>query len=100
MESTATGPIRSPLRLQAGAIVMHLDGCTPVSYTHLDVYKRQAIDMISHCLQRNDLGEIGDVRPRANGYRIQFFYEGSLISNRRSIAPVSYTHLDVYKRQV
>ncbi len=42
----------------------------PVSYTHLDVYKRQARTS-------------GDASP----------------SPARSAAPVSYTHLDVYKRQ-
>ena len=48
---------------------------TPVSYTHLDVYKRQRL----HLPQR---------RPDAAGGRVL------------SHIPVSYTHLDVYKRQV
>ena len=53
----------------------------PVSYTHLDVYKRQ------HPL-------IPLTHPPASGSRLQ----------RPQIPcpslPVSYTHLDVYKRQV
>ncbi|WP_459505236.1 hypothetical protein [Erwinia amylovora] len=44
---------------------------TPVSYTHLDVYKRQCIGC--KLLTRSSLNE--------------------------DITPVSYTHLDVYKRQ-
>ena len=59
----------------------------PVSYTHLDVYKRQE-------------------EPRVES----FHYEGGLVSfitflneNKEAINPtvitVSYTHLDVYKRQ-
>ena len=46
--------------------------CDPVSYTHLDVYKRQA--------RRG--GVLG-------GIALMFF-----------LVAVSYTHLDVYKRQV
>ena len=44
----------------------------PVSYTHLDVYKRQPVDMLI---------EMDDVRAVRGG------------------TAVSYTHLDVYKRQ-
>ena len=54
---------------------------TPVSYTHLDVYKRQQF---------------------TRGYGLAFGYAerkamGMALVDR---APVSYTHLDVYKRQV
>ena len=45
----------------------------PVSYTHLDVYKRQGVD--------------GNNATLNNG---RFLIE---------LKPVSYTHLDVYKRQ-
>ena len=44
-----------------------MDWFDPVSYTHLDVYKRQLLP---------------------------------LLGAQRGIAPVSYTHLDVYKRQL
>ena len=47
----------------------------PVSYTHLDVYKRQAYTTYG--------------TSRANAYKIL----------EDSLNPVSYTHLDVYKRQ-
>ena len=46
----------------------------PVSYTHLDVYKRQLFWFIGFSL--------------------------TSAANVRTLAPVSYTHLDVYKRQV
>ena len=50
--------------------------CKPVSYTHLDVYKRQGHTMTDTL--------------------------DALQSSRemRSAKPVSYTHLDVYKRQL
>ena len=54
----------------------------PVSYTHLDVYKRQ--DMCYNCVlfsaNRSFTGEISTIIPR-------------------EYKAVSYTHLDVYKRQ-
>ena len=55
-----------------------------VSYTHLDVYKRQVL-LVSANLQM----VMRSIRTRfvlSNGKRV-------------SLAPVSYTHLDVYKRQ-
>ncbi len=55
----------------------------PVSYTHLDVYKRQALHLA--------LGLFGEA--------VQVGGELSdLAVDRRR--PVSYTHLDVYKRQL
>ena len=72
----------------------------PVSYTHLDVYKRQAAQraqaQIADLLQQVErkTAEIADQRAlNANLLRI---------SRERANAdrgPVSYTHLDVYKRQ-
>ena len=54
----------------------------PVSYTHLDVYKRQQfaqVDLIEIAVGLIPYGEAG----------------GDLLIDQ----PVSYTHLDVYKRQ-
>ena len=48
-----------------------------VSYTHLDVYKRQV-----HALERLGINTTAECMPDA-----------------RPPGPVSYTHLDVYKRQ-
>ena len=51
----------------------------PVSYTHLDVYKRQQMGVANY-------GQM-----TAGGW----MYIGP-----QGIVPVSYTHLDVYKRQL
>ena len=53
----------------------------PVSYTHLDVYKRQAIV---------------NARPNEADRRIKI---RSLLTCESDHGAVSYTHLDVYKRQ-
>ena len=52
------------------------NGQHPVSYTHLDVYKRQVLESNEHWHGFGDLAE---------GFNM--------------LDPVSYTHLDVYKRQ-
>ena len=54
----------------------------PVSYTHLDVYKRQELDNI---ISNND------------DRTILICSHGGTI---RNIITVSYTHIDVYKRQI
>ena len=51
----------------------------PVSYTHLDVYKRQDLDC-GHCADK-----IQNAVKKIDGVT--------------SVSAVSYTHLDVYKRQ-
>ena len=61
----------------------------PVSYTHLDVYKRQTL---SYGYKSKPLSGGGPLFPGTidlNGAPLQ-----QLASD-----PVSYTHLDVYKRQ-
>ena len=65
--------------LKSCVIVQFAPG-TAVSYTHLDVYKRQeqSISIIINCSSYKYLGTT-------------FTQDGSLA--------VSYTHLDVYKRQ-
>ena len=63
------------LTISLGSLIIPLCGIYTVSYTHLDVYKRQ---ILSH----------------KNGHWLIFFYTVP------SIRPVSYTHLDVYKRQI
>ena len=61
----------------------------PVSYTHLDVYKRQG--------QKNDgSGECILVVPLR---RMVALGAARLLRHPARPAPVSYTHLDVYKRQ-
>ena len=76
-------------------------GYVPVSYTHLDVYKRQAT--------------IGLVPKEERAEKIKVYHEMidfcamaeipamhshfGFIPEDPSSEPVSYTHLDVYKRQ-
>ena len=83
----------------------------PVSYTHLDVYKRQGeyhdlTGNMSGCLLAND--ELSQ-RKAVNGSLPE---DGALvktivttnladaIAKGYGVNPVSYTHLDVYKRQM
>ena len=60
----------------------------PVSYTHLDVYKRQYQG-------RDPLREIID-EAHAHNIKVHAWFEYGFAA---SYGPVSYTHLDVYKRQ-
>ena len=84
---------------------------TPVSYTHLDVYKRQVVDTAEGRLRA--LGTRFTVRQEA-GATLLAVYQGAVEirttgnapavvitagHQARYTAPVSYTHLDVYKRQ-
>ena len=57
-------------------------GCSPVSYTHLDVYKRQVDGAVTQVLEC--------------GVEEKIFVDGAV----RACVAVSYTHLDVYKRQL
>ena len=70
---------------------MYADKITAVSYTHLDVYKRQA---------RHEAAELGYETVDFNDPAKACFETLFLINTvpDRVIA-VSYTHLDVYKRQ-
>ena len=56
-----------------------------VSYTHLDVYKRQ---LLYSLVQITD--DVGKRTGFGNSHSRSLFVKGG---------PVSYTHLDVYKRQ-
>ena len=57
--------------------------CRAVSYTHLDVYKRQGADLAEQ------LGEaVANIHGELTAYEVE-----------DDLAAVSYTHLDVYKRQ-
>ena len=58
----------------------------PVSYTHLDVYKRQAGEQV----------EAGQTKTVEDG---SVYYDIWTSFSIESAGPVSYTHLDVYKRQ-
>ena len=68
----------------------------PVSYTHLDVYKRQSLQC------GGSEQESGDGRlpegPGAGGIA-QRAGKDPAAHSLQAACPVSYTHLDVYKRQ-
>ena len=59
----------------------------PVSYTHLDVYKRQ--------VKENTVQEVR----KALQANIEAIQRATKLLEKQSDTPVSYTHLDVYKRQ-
>ena len=65
----------------------------PVSYTHLDVYKRQNILPTNACAAKTLIHRT-DARICARNILLSF-----IAKFWKSYIPVSYTHLDVYKRQ-
>ena len=74
----------------------------PVSYTHLDVYKRQGLLPPTARLSGRILFDGHDLltmSPKEHnalrGHDMAMVYQDAL----SSLNPVSYTHLDVYKRQ-
>ena len=100
----ACGPLRGggPRRASAGRKALRDEQpVRPVSYTHLDVYKRQRL--LVGVLGSPALHERGDhVVPGAAGGVL-----GHGSHDRRApgihvggVVAVSYTHLDVYKRQL
>ena len=66
-----------------------ISGCInmSVSYTHLDVYKRQVLDWTDH------IKKLG-----ANAIYFSPVFESD--THGYNTRAVSYTHLDVYKRQL
>ena len=88
----------------------------PVSYTHLDVYKRQVCDRgyeaynnIAH-LQQAGWKYVMRIKEQeafgiADGLQLPCYdefdqYMELSLTRKNSLETVSYTHLDVYKRQV
>ena len=72
-----------------------VDGYTPyvaVSYTHLDVYKRQALGRADAALRRRWRRMALWLLAGLGAYLLSLLYT--------FLFPVSYTHLDVYKRQI
>ena len=74
--------------------IVVLTGMVPVSYTHLDVYKRQEekAKILYDFLDQSKLFK-GTVRKEDRSLMNVPFVTGDA-------EPVSYTHLDVYKRQM
>ena len=77
--SLAAGKTSKSILISCGARLAVFDIAEPVSYTHLDVYKRQVKAILCN-LQSVSL-------------------VGLDLADGAAAAPVSYTHLDVYKRQ-
>ena len=85
----------------------------PVSYTHLDVYKRQDTDTAIGNValyHRFHLRKIGDTVVYKEHLSVAAHFEVNGISDNlitesmhlrlNGVTAVSYTHLDVYKRQL
>ena len=72
---------------------MDQKGGIPVSYTHLDVYKRQLLHGGPELFYHVGLWQLFQLLAR--GLVDVFFSRGF-----SHAGPVSYTHLDVYKRQI
>ena len=88
-----------------------VDDCTPVSYTHLDVYKRQASitdDLEAEIFQRlqPNFPGVSPCKYAVFPLAVYTFQYVAVLPFHHALrlviiiaAPVSYTHLDVYKRQ-
>ena len=90
--------------------MIYSTGLSPVSYTHLDVYKRQGAyvsEIIRAGIESIDRGqfEAGQSLGLSQGTIMKSIILPQAIKNilpalgNEFITPVSYTHLDVYKRQ-
>ena len=88
-------------------LLLHRGG--PVSYTHLDVYKRQQLapdEVLVYCAKGETLD--GEIQIQDTSCKIKENLSeevipmgmGTLLTDAYCIVAVSYTHLDVYKRQV
>ena len=71
----------------------------PVSYTHLDVYKRQRKDSKKGSENRQKSGDRERNVAHPNGEEHSRVPKGNGVKHLTE-TPVSYTHLDVYKRQI
>ena len=71
----------------------------PVSYTHLDVYKRQGL-MAMHTSSLSILNICSNISDALSARLDHFTHDIDLDStDAAECQTVSYTHLDVYKRQ-
>ena len=75
-------------------------GRKPVSYTHLDVYKRQEEDGDIPVLQACSVVIPDLLHNIRHLFPCRLKHTGHHRLSVASLSPVSYTHLDVYKRQL
>ena len=68
----------------------------PVSYTHLDVYKRQDK---AHLVEMAHTNAVESLARESGRYAREEKLLDELAQVLGLAKPVSYTHLDVYKRQ-
>ena len=66
----------------------------PVSYTHLDVYKRQMLNQVLVTKQTGETGKLVSKIMVAEAVALKKECYFAILQ------AVSYTHLDVYKRQI
>ena len=72
-----------------------------VSYTHLDVYKRQPLlYQLSYRGKMATRTRLELVTSAVTGRHSNQLNHRAVLSSMISIGSVSYTHLDVYKRQL
>ena len=87
----------------ADRIALNGDTANTVSYTHLDVYKRQVLRYATWLVKgiwgkRVEIDNL--IRMHITGWRPERMVTVDLEAIRLALYAVSYTHLDVYKRQV
>ena len=86
-------------------IFFHAQNIAPVSYTHLDVYKRQAYNDAEMAVLSQEMPGAKVNRYKGLGeMNPEQLWETTMNPDNRvivqiTIDAVSYTHLDVYKRQ-
>ena len=90
-------------RLQAAHSEQHQADAEPVAYTHLDVYKRQRMRFALE-LAEDRFGDVVVAAPVGGAFGVRELVHVVATGLLRQclglgVDPVSYTHLDVYKRQ-
>ena len=98
-EDVDSGVTEAMTRNDLAQLVLNALESGTVSYTHLDVYKRQVMDpslspdRLVEELSRQKCAEVAAAHP--DGLVIA----ADTVVSVGGLVPVSYTHLDVYKRQ-
>ena len=78
----------------------YLRNSKTVSYTHLDVYKRQVLDFQGKPIENKKFNPSETINEENLPYLTHGAFDRfSEFRVGNSFTPVSYTHLDVYKRQ-